>query len=105
VADKLLPCERGDCAVAIAEGLLSSVEPYARPRDYWCNDDEQVRIIEAALDLYEKAQSASGAIVGTLKVGDGWMVDHIPPFASLQYGTYELRRTDKTVGREGKDGA
>jgi hypothetical protein len=32
----------------------SSEQPYVRPRDYWCNVDEEVRIIEAALDLYEQ---------------------------------------------------
>lgn len=28
---------------------------YKRPEDYWCNNEEQVKIIEAALDLYENS--------------------------------------------------
>ena len=34
---------------------METYKPYKRPTEYWCNDDEQVRIIEAALDLYEKS--------------------------------------------------
>ena len=37
------------------EPEMETYKPYKRPTEYWCNDDEQVRIIEAALDLYEKS--------------------------------------------------
>ena len=38
---------------------------WQRPSDYWCNDDAQVKAIEAALDLYE-ISSASSAMLDQL---------------------------------------
>ena len=52
------------------EPEMETYKPYKRPTEYWCNDDEQVRIIEAALDLYEKSLAAPESPTGDVEHGE-----------------------------------
>ena len=40
------------------------------------------------------AVSASGALIGTVSVGQTWVTDRVGPFSALPEGEYELRRVD-----------
>lgn len=61
------------------EPEMETYKPYKRPTEYWCNDDEQVRIIEAALDLYEKFHSHKGEPMtyeaAKCRNEEGWTVE------------------------------
>ena len=65
--------------VAEITGLLAAPprsDAYKRPKDYWCNDDEQVRIIEDALDCYEASLRAAPPS-NERAVADAWLVIHV----------------------------